>query len=381
MNDNNDGPREDTFLGSAKNLEEHLAFMKSLRVRGGNEKPSNRPPKSDGHSAVPPNKREESVKGVSPLLIMLVLLMSALLVAVVSYSQKDKGTEKLRQIEVTKNDQVEVHVPGMQRAEQNISVQEKVTSQSNSNANQSSESGSAQVPAQASLPTNCARIIDLSFGKGYLLPRGECYLMGYTPNYVYIGAESPFTEITGADFIITTNDQSASCDSRRSPDRCTSWIGQNQKLGGEDSRLHKPRFWMLFQPFGDVFIHSSQSIVYPIALTLNKEIINTEKSFSCTTVEDVENGFAARNIEYINASTQSLRASAGCVLVVVSGTVSKVEGKRYRLSVPEPSKPGSFWNCGDMGGSNDADCTGFVNYWSGKEMRVAVLNRGYVNTK
>lgn len=115
----------------------------------------------------------------------------------------------------------------------------------------------ARSPAPV-ITSSCMRLTDVSAGKGYMLGRGECFSMPATPNNVYIGAESPITSISGGDFIVTTNDESSSCDSRQSADRCSTWINQNQKLGGEDSRLHKPRFWTLVKPVsGEVDIKTS----------------------------------------------------------------------------------------------------------------------------
>ena len=114
---------------------------------------------------------------------------------------------------------------------------------------ESNPSGLAVVQqSQQVLTSSCMRLTDVSAGKGYMLARGECFTMPTTPNQIYIGAESPIISIEGGDFIVTTNDESSSCDSRQSSDRCSTWISQNQKLGGEDARLHKPRFWTLVKP-------------------------------------------------------------------------------------------------------------------------------------
>lgn len=120
--------------------------------------------------------------------------------------------------------------------------QMKILAESNSSA----KHGALQ--SELIVTNSCMRLTDVSAGQGYLLARGECFIVPATPNQIYIGTESPIVSITGGGFIVTTNDESLSCDSRQSEDLCSSWIIQNQKLGNADSSLHKPRFWILIKP-------------------------------------------------------------------------------------------------------------------------------------
>lgn len=105
------------------------------------------------------------------------------------------------------------------------------------------------------------------------------------------------------------------------------------------------------------------------------------KTFSCRNDTDRENGYAVKDIHYVDGNSQSLHVGSGCVLTQISGSISKLEGKGYRLSVADPAIPGNYFNCGDMGGSNDpvSRCASFASQWSGRDMRIAVLDNGYVN--
>lgn len=105
------------------------------------------------------------------------------------------------------------------------------------------------------------------------------------------------------------------------------------------------------------------------------------RTFSCRNEMEREDGYAKRDIHNLDVNSQSLRVGSGCVLTQVNGNVSGLSGKHYRLSVADEAIPGNYYNCGDMGGSNDSlsRCTTFIGRWAGKEMRIAVLDDGYVN--
>ena len=85
---------------------------------------------------------------------------------------------------------------------------------------------------------------------------------------------------------------------------------------------------------------------------------------------------------YSDANSQALQASGRtCVLVTYKGKVSSVRGKWYQLAVPDPTIPGNFYKCGDAGGQNDSEstCAQFATDYSGREIKVAVLDGGYLN--
>jgi hypothetical protein len=122
---------------------------------------------------------------------------------------------------------------------------------------QGTESSSHQQTNQQTIINPCIHLTDLSAGKGYMLSQGECFSMGATPFQISLATQTPITSVTGGDFTIITNDESSSCDSREVNDRCDGWMKDHQILGVEDSNLHKPRYWYLIKPKGNVKIYSA----------------------------------------------------------------------------------------------------------------------------
>ncbi|MCF7843295.1 hypothetical protein K9M47_00170 [Candidatus Gracilibacteria bacterium] len=107
------------------------------------------------------------------------------------------------------------------------------------------------------------------------------------------------------------------------------------------------------------------------------------KMYDCSTDEKRIDFYSQKIFQYLEGDSQSMHVGSGCVLTKVSGNITKLNGQKYRLSVldNDPQKPNHFYNCGDMGGSHDqtSDCLSFVNQHSGREMRISVLNGGFVN--
>jgi hypothetical protein len=118
-----------------------------------------------------------------------------------------------------------------------------------------------------------------------------------------------------------------------------------------------------------------------VAGTGQKVVIDATKDFSCNTDADRQAGFAAGNVQHVNASSQMLHLKSKCLLVNLTGTVSGLEAKGYRFSVPDPAIPGNYYKCGDLGSNNDsiATCVDFANRWAGKDMRISVIDGGFVH--
>jgi hypothetical protein len=87
-----------------------------------------------------------------------------------------------------------------------------------------------------------------------LMDRGVCMAVGPTSGKFAIGAESPVLNISGADFIVMTNDETSRCDSKECDVK--DWLQKNQTLGGEDARYHKPRYWLRYVAQGVINIQS-----------------------------------------------------------------------------------------------------------------------------
>lgn len=86
----------------------------------------------------------------------------------------------------------------------------------------------------------------------------------------------------------------------------------------------------------------------------------------------------------VDTSIQEVQVTGRtCTIVIFRGRVSGVQGKWYQLAVPDPMIPGNFYKCGDAGGQNDseAECAEFATRYSGREIRIAVLDGGYLYMK
>ncbi len=109
---------------------------------------------------------------------------------------------------------------------------------------------------QASASCALAR---LSQGSNWL-NSGGCLTVGTTIGTATplfgVGTESPIRAITGADFIIRTNDQSAECNSAETSDRCAGWIAANQTLGSDEGGGGKRRYWFWLTTKGNININA-----------------------------------------------------------------------------------------------------------------------------
>lgn len=101
---------------------------------------------------------------------------------------------------------------------------------------------------------NCV-VANLSQGSNWL-NRGGCLTVGTSTNLFGVGTEAPIREITGADFIIRTNDQTAECDSAKTSDRCAGWIAANQTLGSDEGGGGKRRYWFWLTTSGSININA-----------------------------------------------------------------------------------------------------------------------------
>jgi hypothetical protein len=106
--------------------------------------------------------------------------------------------------------------------------------------------------------SNCA-LARLSQGSNWL-NSGGCLTVGTTIGTATplfgVGTESPIRAITGADFIIRTNDQSAECNSAETSDRCAGWIAANQTLGSDEGGGGKRRYWFWLTTKGNININA-----------------------------------------------------------------------------------------------------------------------------
>lgn len=120
-----------------------------------------------------------------------------------------------------------------------------------------------------------------------------------------------------------------------------------------------------------------QSVATPV---IQPKVLVYATTFDCSDDVKRENGYARKNIQNLDVNSQSLRVGPGCVLVKTNGTISKLDAKDYELAVADPAIPGNFFKCSDADGRHDSVeyCAAFVNQYSGQEMRVAILNGGYV---
>ena len=117
-------------------------------------------------------------------------------------------------------------------------------------------------------------------------------------------------------------------------------------------------------------------------------------SWDCSNPKTVESDFMKAKEEQIDANTQSVEVSSGCVVTVFNGAVSGMDpsSKGYMLAVAYPmgaqvspgvvntGNPQWYHRCGDFGGNNNTteECGRFVSTFSGQRMIVIVKDDGHV---